>query len=174
MRFYPCIFAGALLVSGCASQTPSHPLGRTVHRPGSGPEYFEVKEKDAEMDRAVRMARRHLRVFITALEHPAPGQSDFEVKKPFVQGDHVEHIWLSGVRYTGKRFHGRVDNMPQEIKGLKMGTRASVNPDEITDWLFIDNGKLMGGYTVRVLYKDLSPERKKEFEENADFKIEPQ
>ncbi len=154
-------------------QTPSHPLGRAVRRPGAEPEYFEVKENDAQMKRAVRMARKHLRVFITALEHPAPGQSDFEVKKPFVQGDHVEHIWLSHVRYSGRRFHGSVDNQPQEIQGLKMGMRVSVNPNEISDWLFLDNGKLVGGYTIRVLYNDLPPDRKKEFMTEADFKIGP-
>ncbi len=174
MRLPAFLLTGALLAGGCASQTVRHPVGRAVRRPGAEPEYFEVKEKDAEMDHAVRMARRHLRRFITALQNPAAGQRDFEVKKPFVQGDRVEHIWLSGVQYSGKRFHGRVDNAPQEIKGLKMGSRASVNPDEITDWLYVDNGKLVGGYTIRVLYDDLPPDRKKEFENNADFKIEPQ
>ena len=174
MRIYPSVLIGALLVSGCASQTPMHPIGRTVRRPGSEPEYFRVEENDVQMRRAVRLARKHLRVFITALEHPAPGQHDFEVKKPFVQGDHVEHIWLSHVKYSGKRFHGFVDNKPQEITGLKMGMRVSVNPNEISDWLFLDNGKLVGGYTIRVLYSDLSPERKKEFTERADFRIEPQ
>jgi len=172
MRIHSSVLAVAFLVSGCASPI-THPIGRTVRRPGSEPEYFNVKEKDAEMDRAVRLARKHVRVFITALEHPAPGQVDFEVKKPFVQGDTVEHIWLAHVRYSGKRFHGLVDNRPQEIKGLKMGTRVSVNPNEISDWLFVDNGKLVGGYTIRVLYKDLPPDRKKEFETQADFKIEP-
>ncbi len=125
------------------------------------------------MDRAVRMARRRLRIFVTALNHPGPGQRDFEVKKPFVQGDRVEHIWLSHVTCSGRRFCGRVDNTPQEIKGLKLGMRVSVNPDEITDWMFVDNGKLVGGYTIRVLYEGLSPDEKKNFEKEAAFRIEP-
>ena len=173
MRFSPCVLAGALVLSGCATQV-THPLGRTVRRPGTEPEYFQVAEKDAEMDRAVRMARRHLRTFITALQNPSAGQRDFEVKKPFVQGDHVEHIWLSDVQYSGKRFHGRVDNKPQEIKGLKMGTRVSVNPDEISDWLYVDNGKLVGGYTIRVLCTSCNATAKQRMERQGKFTVDNQ
>jgi len=49
---------------------------------------------------------------------------------------------------------------------------ASVKPNEISDWLNIDNGKLVGGYTVRVHYNELSPQQKQEFDRRADFKIE--
>ena len=74
-----------------------------------------------------------------------------------------EHIWLADVQYTGGRFVGYVDNKPVNIKGLKLGDKESVNPDEISDWLYIDHGKLVGGYTVRVLYSELSPKEKQEF-----------
>ena len=53
-----------------------------------------------------------------------------------------------------------------------MGQLVSVNPNEISDWLYIDNGKLVGGYSVRVLYSELSPQDKQEFDRAADFKIE--
>ena len=167
------MLAGTLVLSGCASQEPPHITGRAVRRVGSEPECFCVEKNDAEMAHAVKMARRNVGVFITALQHPESGQRDFEVKKPFVQGDKVEHLWLAHVQYSGGRFHGLVDNKPQNITGLKMGQRVSVNPDEISDWSYIDNGKLIGGYTIRVLYNELSPERKKEFLERANFRIEP-
>lgn len=53
-----------------------------------------------------------------------------------------------------------------------MGQIVSVEPKEISDWLYIDHGKLVGGYTVRVHYNELSPEQKKKFDREADFKIE--
>jgi uncharacterized protein YegJ (DUF2314 family) len=121
--------------------------------------------------RAVIEARKTVGKFITALKHPAPGQQDFEVKKPFTQGDQVEHIWLSDVRFVGNRFQGQVDNQPRKIRGLKLGQLVSVNPNEISDWLYVDNGKLVGGYTVRAHYNELSPQQKQEFDREADFKI---
>lgn len=162
-----------VLLCGCASQEASHPIGRVVRRHGAEPECFQIEQNDAGMARAVSMARGNVKVFIAALQNPSPGQRDFEVKKPFVQGRNVEHLWLSHVRYSGHRFHGLVDNQPEMITGLKMGQRVSVDPDEISDWLFIDNGKLVGGYTIRALYDGLSPEQKQQFLKGADFRIEP-
>jgi uncharacterized protein YegJ (DUF2314 family) len=49
---------------------------------------------------------------------------------------------------------------------------ASVKPSEISDWLYVDNEKLVGGYTVRVHYNELSSQQKQEFDRRADFRIE--
>jgi hypothetical protein len=68
------------------------------------PEYYQVPKDHAAMHRAVIEARKTVGEFITAVNHPAPGQQDFEVKKPFIQGNEVEHIWLSDVRFFGNRF----------------------------------------------------------------------
>ena len=138
---------------------------------GTEPEFFQVPKDHVAMHRAVIEARKTVGKFITALKHPGPGQQDFEVKKPFIQGNEVEHIWLSDVRFVGNRFQGQVDNQPRKIHGLKLGQLVSVNPDEISDWLYVDNGKLIGGYTVRAHYNELSPEQKQAFDRGADFKI---
>jgi len=135
------------------------------------PEYFQVPRDHAAMHSAVVQARKTVGKFISALQNPAPGQQDFEVKKPFVQGEQVEHIWLSDVRFVGNRFQGKVDNQPRKIRGVKLGQLVSVNPNEISDWLYIENGQLVGGYTVRVHYDELSPNQKQEFDRQADFKI---
>jgi uncharacterized protein YegJ (DUF2314 family) len=136
------------------------------------PEYFQVPNDHAAMHRAVIEARKTVGKFISAVQHPASGQQDFEVKKPFVQGKEVEHIWLSEVTFVGHRFQGRVDNQPRKIRDLKLGQLVSVNPNEISDWLYVDNGKLVGGYTVRAHYNELSAQQKQEFDRGADFKIE--
>jgi uncharacterized protein YegJ (DUF2314 family) len=161
-----------LLAAGCATtQKVQHPMAREVVRRSGCPACYYVKDEDVDMRDAVRMARKNEGMFIAALQHPSPTQRDFEVKKPFVQGAEMEHIWLSHVTYTGNRFTGRVDNYPVKITGVKMGVRVSVNPDEITDWAYVDDGKLVGGYTIRALYKNLSPDLRKEFERENRFRI---
>jgi uncharacterized protein YegJ (DUF2314 family) len=149
-------------------------VGQEIKKGGTEPEYFQVPKDHAAMHRAVIEARKTVGKFIVALKHPAPGQQDFEVKKPFVQGNQVEHIWLSDVQFVGNRFQGRVDNRPRKISGLKLGQLVSVNPNEISDWLYVDNGKLVGGYTVRAHYDELSPQQKQEFDSEANFKFEKQ
>jgi uncharacterized protein YegJ (DUF2314 family) len=119
----------------------------------------------------VEVPKDHIAMHRAALKHPAPGQQDFEVKKPFIQNGQIEHIWLSDVQFAGNQFQGRVDNQPRKIQGLKLGQLVSVKPNEISDWLYVDHGKLVGGYTVRVQYNELSPKEKREFDRAADFKI---
>ncbi len=138
---------------------------------GSGPSISQVGDKDAEMKQAVRKARASVDTFIVALQHPTAKQHDFEVKKRFIQSGNVEHIWLSKVTYAGHRFDGDVDNTPRKIKGLKLGQRVSVNPDEISDWAYIDDGKLVGGYTIRAFCTSCEPQRQAKLEKEGNFRI---
>jgi uncharacterized protein YegJ (DUF2314 family) len=167
------VIGAAVLDASNAKAQTANAVAQELQKGNAEPEYFEVpKGHHAAMHLAVKEARKTVGKFIAALEHPAPGQEDFEVKKPFIQGHQVEHIWLSDVRFVGDLFQGRIDNQPRKIAGLKIGEMASVKPNEISDWLYIDNGKLVGGYTVRVHYNELSPQQKQEFDRRADFKIE--
>jgi uncharacterized protein YegJ (DUF2314 family) len=171
-HFFTSILAVALLAGASTPARAFHAVGRENLQPGAEPQVFNVDQHNHAMKRAVHQARRTVGVFIQAVQHPVAGQYDFEVKKPFRQGDVVEHLWLSDVSFRGNRFHGHVDNAPRKIKGLKMGDRVSVNPNEISDWAFVENGRLVGGYTIRVLYAELSPEGRKALEDEAGFRIE--
>jgi uncharacterized protein YegJ (DUF2314 family) len=158
------------IVSPARADTPpgSQPRGNGP----TEPESYHVPNEHAAMREAVIQARKTVRKFIDALEHPTPGETDFEVKKPFVQNGQIEHIWLANVRFIGGRFQGNVDNVPTKIRGLKRGQLVSVNPDEISDWVYINKGKLVGGYTIRAHYNELTPEQKKQFDGSADFRME--
>jgi len=104
-------FVGALVITCLALNAEGANLvGQELKNGGAEPEYYQVPNDHAAVHRAVIEARKTVGQFITALNHPAPGQQDFEVKKPFIQGNEVEHIWLSDVRFVGNRFQGRIDN----------------------------------------------------------------
>jgi uncharacterized protein YegJ (DUF2314 family) len=166
--------SGLALLSFVVVSKGDNLTGSEVGKGSDEPEYFQVQNEHAEMHRAVIQARKTVHQFITALQHPTAGQKDFEVKKPFVAGKQIEHIWLSDVQFVGHRFQGKIDNRPKNIPGLKVGQLVSVNPNEISDWLYIDNGNLVGGYTIRVHYNELSPPQKREFDREADFRIPKQ
>lgn len=167
---YLVIAISALVLLSFSAQAAD--TGQELEKSIAEPPYFEVPKDHAAMHRAVIQARKTVGEFVAALKHPAQGQQDFEIKKPFIQNGQVEHIWLSDMQFVGNRFQGQVDNQPRKIQGLKLGQLVSVNPNEISDWLYIDHGKLVGGYTVRVQYNELSAKEKQEFDKAADFKIE--
>jgi uncharacterized protein YegJ (DUF2314 family) len=106
--------------------------GQDLENSSVEPPYVEVPKDHTAMHQAVTQARRTVGEFIAALKHPAPGQQDFEVKKPFIQNGQIEHIWLSDVQFVGNRFQGRVDNQPRKIQGLKLGQLVSVGPPIFT------------------------------------------
>jgi uncharacterized protein YegJ (DUF2314 family) len=135
-------------------------------------DYANVSDNDKQMDRAVESAQRTLGFFMAALKAKKDGDTVFEIEKGFIDGDKVEHLWIKRVTYDGKNFHGQIDNQPNEVRNIRDGERVTVGPADVTDWMFLKDGKLIGGYTTRVLYARLSPEDKAEFDKHAGFKTQ--
>ena len=97
----------ALILAGFISTGKAqNPISNELQSKSGEPETFRVENEHAAMRKAVDEARKTVGEFIKALQHPAAGQTDFEVKKPFVEGNDVEHIWLSDGGYHGGGFHG--------------------------------------------------------------------
>jgi len=134
--------------------------------------YAKIPDNDKQMGRAVENAQRTLGFFIAALHAKKNGDTVFEIKKGFIDGDKVEHLWIKRVTYDGKNFHGQIDNRPNDVTNVHMGQPVTVAPQDVTDWMFLKDGKLIGGYTTRVLYARLSPEDKAEWDKHAEFKIQ--
>lgn len=131
-----------------------------------------VSGDDAKMNAAIAKSRATTNTFIAALKSPKPGQVAFSVKKPFVEGEHVEHMWLTDVTFDGSQFTGLIGNEPEVVKNVKIGQKATVSPSEISDWMFIENRKLVGGETLRVLRDGLSAAERADFDKSVPFTVE--
>lgn len=145
------------------------PESPTVVKRQGEPDVFRVHNQDAAMNQAIRKARQSVGGFIFALRHPQAEQKFFTVKKPFPIGSGHEHIWLSDVRYDGRLFHGKVANDAVDVKNVKFGDEVTVAPQKISDWMYIERGKLKGGYTLRVLYDRASPQEKAQMRREFGF-----
>lgn len=168
------LLVGSLVLAGVVSAATesTHIAGRENKAPGP-PSYTLVKDNDQAMERAVQRARKTMGFFVAALGKKKPGDGGFEVKKAFVDGNSVEHLWIGDLRFDGKNFRGKINNQPLDVHNVRLGQKVTVRPQEVTDWMFVKNGELVGGYTTRVLYARLSAGEKAEFNKKADFKIEP-
>ena len=167
----PLILVAVLAIASCDKPKPSN----VVRREGN-PDYIRVENKDEpKLDRAIERGRREIDTFIAALANSRPTQSHFSVKKPFPWNDgdktNFEHIWLSDVTFQDGVFRGRVGNEPVDVKGVKLGDEVILQKSEASDWMFIENGYLVGGYTIRVLREAMSPSERAEFDESVPFKI---
>jgi len=114
---------------------------------------------EQEMDAAIARARKEVDSFIAELSKR--NGSDFAVKVPIEDKEEVEHFWLTDIVYRDEKFHGVIGNEPGVVTNVKMGQKWSVKKSEISDWMFIRDGKMHGNYTVRPLLKTM-PEEKAE------------
>src|SRR5262249_37621504 len=129
-----------------------------------------VASDDPEMVAAIKKARETLPMFFNALAHPKPSQKSFLLKVVFRQRAEVEHIGLPDLVLSGKKANGVVADEPG-TRGLRFMQRVSFDPADITDWMFIEDGKLVGGYTTRLLRERMSAEERKELDASAPYKF---
>ncbi len=160
-----------LTLAGAGSLSATNLVGESAEAEKGTTPMFQVPADHAAMHQAVIRARRSVGKFIAALQHPTATDTDFAVKKPCYENGQVEHIWLTDVRFVGNRFQGRLDNQPRKITRLKMGDLVSVNPNEISDWMYVRDGVLVGGYTLRAHYTELTPQEKQAFDQATNFRM---
>lgn len=131
-----------------------------------------VHADDTAMKAAIEKARATVGTFQEALRSPSASRSAFSLKARFEEGDVVEHMWLDDVSFDGKAFSGAVNNDPEELRNVSFGQKVTVPPGEISDWMFVENGKLVGGFTIRVMRDSLSTEEREAMDASLPFKIE--
>jgi len=111
-----------------------------------------VTENHPEMLRAQEEARRTWPQFVAAFEQKRG--SAFSIKAPLGEGENCEFIWVQVEAIEGDWIYGKLANPPVFQENLALGSQVHVHLDHLNDWLYLDeNGKPVGGYTIRVLAK---------------------
>ena len=137
------------------------------------PPITTFQNDDKEFAHAIAEAQRTLDLFIGQLQNPKPAQTYFSVKARFpTSKGNAEHIWLDNVRYDGSKFSGKIGNTPQSVKNLHLGDPCIIDRENITDWMIVEDGRLVGGTTIRLARSRKSPAERIEFDRHATFRFE--
>jgi uncharacterized protein YegJ (DUF2314 family) len=116
----------------------------------------KVPNSDQPMETAISKAQASLPVFFERLTKPQPGDERFSVKIRYATtGDSGEHIWANDVVREGDKVSATIGNKPADIPNLKMGQRVTVPVTQLTDWMYMNGGKIHGGQTIRALLPTL-------------------
>ena len=153
-----CLIAFGLVGVGCEDRLAQHAARVADHNP--------------LMNEAMATARQTVHEFVDALNSPQNGQSEFRVKKAFIDGEEVEHIWLDNVTKNGQDFRGYVSRRPEYVHNAVLGELVAVRVDEISDWMYVDQGTLVGGFTIRVLRNALHPKEREHWDNQAPYRVE--
>jgi uncharacterized protein YegJ (DUF2314 family) len=111
---------------------------------------------EQEMEAAIARARSEVDSFIAELSKG--NGSDFAVKVPIQDKEETEHFWLTDIVYRNGKFEGVIGNDPGMVTNVKSGQKWTVKKSEISDWMFMREGKMYGNYTLRPLLKTMPEE----------------
>jgi uncharacterized protein YegJ (DUF2314 family) len=138
----------AMLAASCRGDAPAGDAAVDV--------VATVKKGDPEMAAAISRARSRLPEFWKAFEAPA-GRDSFSVKVPITDGAGTEYFWLFDLSRAGERVFGTIGNRPTVVTSVRENQRIDVPQSEIADWMYMQDGKMHGNFTLRPLLRTLPP-----------------
>jgi uncharacterized protein YegJ (DUF2314 family) len=110
--------------------------------------------------------------FLRRLSSPGIERSTIAVKAPIAVDGGSEHVWLSNIRVEGDAFVGTIDNNPHPRTGKRAGDTLRVARSEISDWRLVENGVLVGGYTIRYFMSRMPAKQRAVMLASFKFRIE--
>src|SRR5262245_25919172 len=98
---------------------------------------------------AYKKARETLPEFLALVRAPRPSIKGFAVKVPipYGRGNDAEFFWISPFEERDGKFRGRINNEPRLAQSVKNGQIISFLENDIVDWLYHEDGKMVGNFT---------------------------
>ena len=118
----------------------------------------DVKQDDPEMVAAIAKARELLPQFWQIFESQEGGESDFALKVRITDSRGTEHFWVTDIERRDGITKGIINNDPNIVKSVKLGDQIVIPEEDITDWLYMQDGKMVGNETLRPLLKRVPAE----------------
>lgn len=169
-------FSGLLLLSAMLL-TATMPMARSEE-----PANLKfIPQNDPEMAAAAAKAQSTLDSFLATFDNQPAGTEHYSVKIGIVDhGDgfaltglrsvnNVEYFWLGAMKRTKDGFRGTIANQPGIVRNIREGQEIAFTKDDIFDWMYIENGKMIGNATACPLLSR-GPENEREwYRQNFGF-----
>ncbi|WP_029278595.1 YegJ family protein [Pedobacter borealis] len=137
------------------------------------PDMVYVPSEDERMKWAIEKANLTLWYFEESLKNKQPYQNYFSIKVLITDGDEGEHIWLTDPHFDDEgNLFGTVGNEPVNIRSVKFNQKIGIKHDLISDWMTIENGRLIGGYTIRAIRDGVAEKEKAAFDNSIGLYID--
>lgn len=143
---------------------------KLVNTDANEPRFNPTKRTDTEMQKAYALASTSINIFIdrvkvgreptymAKLRFRDPGLSEKMNEDQFL------FLWLNNIIYHQKEksLSGTFFEVPQSLqKWHQVGQRLEFDSEDVFDWMINNNGKVEGGFTIRVTRSQLSSKKEK-------------
>jgi uncharacterized protein YegJ (DUF2314 family) len=134
-----------------------------------------IESSNPDMAAAFKKARATLPVFLKLALAPPPSIRGFAVKIGIPYGDRndAEFFWMSPFKPEGDKYVGSINNTPRFAKTVKLGQVIQFTESEIVDWLYQENGRIIGNYTACAFLKREPPEQAAAFMKQYGLSCDP-
>jgi uncharacterized protein YegJ (DUF2314 family) len=134
---------------------------------------FNAESADAQMNWAMEKARLTIGYFKESIQQPQENQYGHSLKVRIQDANGTEHMWLGDLSLDDDGlYYGMIDSDPVTVTSVQVGTRIGIPHDAISDWLLVEDGRLIGGYTIRVYRESLSDSERIEFDRGFGIGID--
>ena len=155
----PVFLLCAVLLLSCDKQSPPSVFDG---RPETA--LVQLDRDDEEIIKIAAEARDTLPVFFRLLTGADAAKDSFYIKYPFEadagSGVNTEQLWLTGITFKDGKYCGILAGTPVNLSGMKKGDTVIFNTEEITDWMYVSNGKISGGRSVRYLLERIPEDQR--------------
>jgi uncharacterized protein YegJ (DUF2314 family) len=128
---------------------------------------------EEEFNAAVEEAHSTMDTLREALLAPKASYDFVGIKVRFVSEEAVEDHWTEPVDYFSGNFTIRILDGILIAHGLNTESIVTVPEETVLDWVIIeDDGRMLGGYTIRLTYEHMTKEEKEKFLDVTGYKID--
>jgi uncharacterized protein YegJ (DUF2314 family) len=136
----------------------------------ASPVYFG-DNSDPELQRAYERARATFRYLWRELSWERrrilPALDMAAIKAPFsdeatdeTDSPPVEQMWVGDIDFDGRTLTGTLLNSPNWLQSVARGDTVRVPLERLSDWMYVIDGQVFGGYTIQYLRERMSPEER--------------
>jgi len=122
-----------------------------------------VEDTDPEMAAAIAKAQATLPQFWQAFDQRAHGESNFVLVVRIKDKGRIEHFFTTDFERRDSKTMVTISNSPKIVASVKSGDRIEIPAADITDWLYMRDGKYVGMFTMKPRFKYMPAEHVEAF-----------
>jgi uncharacterized protein YegJ (DUF2314 family) len=154
-----------IALGGCSSsETPSSSSESAIPPPAA-------MTAEMQMQAATQRARDTLDLFELRVARPPALQTFIGVQGRFEEDGVAEQLWISGVTVTDEGYRGKVAGEPMLLKKFAPGQELLVKREAVSDWFAVDDGRLVGGFALRVERSRMSAIERADYDAYMGFRV---
>jgi len=155
----PLLLLCAVLFASCDKQPSPAVFDRQ-----SEAALVQLDRDDGEILKIAGEARDTLPVFFRRLTGAGALKDSFYIKYPFESdagsGVNTEQLWLTGISFKDGKYYGVLAGTPVSLSGMRKGDTVIFDTGSVTDWMYISNGKIAGGRSVKYLLEKIPEDQR--------------